>query len=170
MKCKQIQIRLADYSAQRLAPSEAGDIRRHLESCNACSLFLNEEAALAGGLERLSAVEPRTELWSRVAVALDAPEVPARHGWRFSPAWPVWGRKPLAAFATGMVAAVGLVAFTRFDAAPPESAPVVQRPVAVSSSPLLNPVMNPDVNPEVDDPMGEQMNNLMAAVDQMTQE
>ena len=165
MTCKQIRTRLADYSAQRLAPPEAGEVRLHLESCNACDLFYNEEAALARGLERLPLMEPSADLWSRVALELDTPETLRARSRRF--AWP-WSFRPVAALATGLTATAGLIGylqFARIDAPPvPVSAPVAVRP------PVVLPAPSTELNPTVDDPMSDRMDTLFAAVDQMTQE
>ena len=164
MTCKLIRTLLADYSAQRLAPSETGEIRRHLDACNACTLFYNEEAALARGLERLPKMEPSADLWSRVALELDSPETQKARSRRF--AWP-WGFRSVAALATGAVATVGLVAYTQFNA---PSAPVTGGvpPVVANGTPhLIAP--SDSLNPAVDDPMADQMDTLFAAMDQITQ-
>ncbi|MBW3625839.1 MAG: hypothetical protein KY468_20800 [Armatimonadetes bacterium] len=136
-------------------------MRRHFERCGACALFYQEEATLARELERLPLAEPASDMWSRVATGLNAPEMQPSRARRFD-----WGRRPVAAFITGLAVTAGLIAFTQFQPAPPASPPVS----IVKESYLRQPIPAPsqDVNPEVDDPLADQMNNLFAAVDQMT--
>lgn len=164
MKCKQIQTQLADYSALRLAPSDAETVRRHLDSCHGCSLFLREEASLAQGLERMAAVEPGTDLWTKVALNLDAPEIQAERARRSRWSLPL-GRRSLAAVMASLTATAALAGYTYFNNV--DTSPANPRTTIAKDLPSI-PAPSRDVNPEVDDPMADRMTHLMAAVDHMT--
>ncbi len=112
-------------------------------------------------LECAPLLAPRADLWASVASQLDAPAPKA------VPAWALLLRshalRPLAVGATVLAVAGGLFLHSQQPA-----------PVAMTSDSALIQLANTvgprtTINRSVDDPMGDQMDNLFAAVDKATQ-
>lgn len=84
MNCKQVQVRLADYSSRKCDQLEAEHIRRHIDECSACRRVLAEESALVQRLEAMPQAAPSKDLWACIAANLDAgtERVPLLKSWR----------------------------------------------------------------------------------------
>lgn len=99
MNCRQVQVRLADYSSQKCDPREAERIRRHIDQCSACRRVLAEESALVQRLEAMPHVVPTKDLWVRIAAELDAKPATARR-----PLFGTWKRWCVAVAAAASIA------------------------------------------------------------------
>ena len=155
--CNQIQTKLADYSAQRLPLSKAESVRRHLESCDDCARFLRAESALMSGLAGLGFVEPRADLWGRVAADLDLREPVGAFG--KLGAYLRGSRRTVAVAATGLVLAVGLATYSFRGSETP----------ATSKNDGIPQIITVATNsPDVDDPVGRDMSGFYAALDKIT--
>lgn len=144
MRCDQMRIRLADYSAQRCDPSEHEQVRAHLAGCAACRGLLQEESLLLNRLASLSPVEPRRDLWQDVREAIGE-TVPAH------PIW-VWRRLSL-----GVATLAAAAAALTFSLAPrPPEATVARTPAALSNLAVLDP----NQRWTVDDPLGQSLESL----------
>ncbi len=155
MKCREIQVRLADYSVQRSDPRESREIQEHLSGCPECRRLLAEEALVTQRLGSVPRMEPRRDLWADVRNRL-----PER-----APA-PV--RSLRQRLGLGVAAATALAAAATFALLPhPTQTPraTAVRPPAATSTELLRP----EQHWAEDDPLEESMAPLEALVSQVSE-
>jgi anti-sigma factor RsiW len=96
MSCERIENRILSYIDGRLKESERQDVEKHLASCSACQLRVEEFRAVSGLLDELPVIEPSPAFDARVH-ALVAAE-PVKQSW-----W-VWLHvSPRVAFAASML-------------------------------------------------------------------
>jgi len=115
MSCKKMESRIFGYVDGRLKESERLDVEKHLETCAACRLRVNEFRAVSGLLDELPVVEPSPAFDARVH-ALVAAE-PVKQDW-----W-AWLRvSPRVAFVASMllVAALWIGFYQRSPVVMPE--------------------------------------------------
>lgn len=79
MSCAKMESRILGYVDGRLKQSERLDVEKHLGSCAACRLRVNEFRAVSGLLDELPVVEPSPAFDARVH-ALVAAE-PVKQDW-----------------------------------------------------------------------------------------
>jgi hypothetical protein len=88
MSCEKMESRILGYVDGRLKESERLDAEKHLATCSACRLRVNEFRAVNDLLGELPAIEPSGAFDARVR-ALVAAEPVKQHGWwawlHFSP-------------------------------------------------------------------------------------
>lgn len=115
MSCAKMESRILGYVDGRLRESERLDAEKHLATCAACRLRVNEFRAVSGLLDELPVVEPSPSFDARVH-ALVAAE-PVKQDW-----W-AWLRvSPRVAFVASMllVAALWIGFYQRSPVIPPE--------------------------------------------------
>jgi anti-sigma factor RsiW len=71
--------RILPFVDGRLKVSERGEVEKHLASCAACRLRVNEFRAVTGLLEELPQIEPSTAFDARVRARVAAE--PVKQGW-----------------------------------------------------------------------------------------
>src|SRR5215472_9314886 len=93
MSCKNNESRILAYIDGRLKESERVEMEKHLASCAACSVQVNEFRAISDLLGELPMVEPSPEFDVRVLARVAAEPVKKLTWWSW--AWPA----PRVAFA-----------------------------------------------------------------------
>lgn len=115
MSCEKMESRILGYVDGRLKASERLDVEKHLESCAACRLRVNEFRAVSGLLDELPLIEPSPAFDARVHALVAAEPVKQQ--------WWAWLRVPprvmLVASAL-LVAALWLGFYPRPGVIPPE--------------------------------------------------
>lgn len=115
MSCEKMESRILGYVDGRLKASERLDVEKHLESCAACRLRVNEFRAVSGLLDELPLIEPSPAFDARVHALVAAEPVKQQ--------WWAWLRVPprvmLVASAL-LVAALWLGFYPRQGVIPPE--------------------------------------------------
>ncbi|HOM71985.1 MAG TPA: zf-HC2 domain-containing protein [Armatimonadota bacterium] len=66
MNCNQIQPNLLDYNRGLLNQREAAAVRAHLNVCPECRAVMDAEIKLADRLSAAPAIEPQSDVWTRV--------------------------------------------------------------------------------------------------------
>jgi len=96
MSCEKMESRILSYIDGRLKESERPEIEKHLATCAACQLRVEEFRAVAGLLDELPVIEPSPAFDARVH-ALVAAE-PVKQDW-----WAWLHVSPRVAFAASML-------------------------------------------------------------------
>ncbi|HUN63027.1 MAG TPA: zf-HC2 domain-containing protein [Candidatus Sulfotelmatobacter sp.] len=102
MSCERMESRILSYIDGRLKESERQDVEKHLASCAACQLRVEEFRAVSGLLDELPVIEPSAAFDARVH-ALVAAEPPRKQSW-----WAWLNVSPRVAFATCALLIAGL--------------------------------------------------------------
>jgi anti-sigma factor RsiW len=82
MSCNRMENRILPYIDGRLKPGEMRDVEKHLATCPACQLRVNEFRALSGLLDELPQIEPSGAFDARVRARVAAE--PVKRSWWFS--------------------------------------------------------------------------------------
>jgi len=101
MNCERMESRILSYVDGRLKESERQDVEKHLASCGACQLRVEEFRAVSGLLDELPVIEPSAAFDARV-YALVAAE-PVKQNW-----WAWLHVSPRVAFAAAMLLVAAL--------------------------------------------------------------
>jgi hypothetical protein len=96
MSCEKMESRILSYIDGRLKENERPDVEKHLASCAACQLRVEEFRAVSGLLDELPMIEPSPAFDARVR-ALVAAE-PVKQNW-----WAWMHVSPRVAFAASML-------------------------------------------------------------------
>jgi len=103
MDCREAQLHLLDSQRGRLRPDLQGDLRTHLDTCEACARAEAEEQVLTEVLERRLPQHPASiALKRRLAAQWPAPPAPTR-SW-----WSRWGASLVPALVVVVVLLVAL--------------------------------------------------------------
>lgn len=115
MSCKHMESRILAYVDGRLKESERAEMEKHLASCAACTVQVNEFRAVNDLLGELPMVEPSPEFDVRVRARVAAEPVKQKSAW-WSWAWPA----PRVAFAaTALLVAVLWLGYRNEPVTPP---------------------------------------------------
>src|SRR5205814_10257130 len=95
MSCGRMENRILPYVDGRLKEGERRDVEKHLATCAACRLRVNEFRAVSGLLDELPVIEPSAAFDIRLQARVAAE--PARQSW-----WAWLGPSPRAALAAPM--------------------------------------------------------------------
>lgn len=96
MSCTRMENRIVAYVDGRLKESERLDVEKHLATCAACQLRVNEFRAVAGFLDELPQIEPSAAFDVRVRARVAAE--PVKQGW-----WAWFRPSPRVAFAASLL-------------------------------------------------------------------
>src|SRR5271154_3467971 len=96
MSCARMENKILPYVDGRLKQSEALEMEKHLLTCPACSLRVNEFRAVSGLLDELPVIEPSAAFDVRVRARVAAE--PAKPSW-----WAWFAPSPRVAFAASML-------------------------------------------------------------------
>jgi len=96
MSCTRMENKILPYVDGRLKQSEALEMEKHLLTCPACSLRVNEFRAVRGLLDELPVIEPSAAFDVRVRARVAAE--PAKQSW-----WAWFAPSPRVAFAASML-------------------------------------------------------------------
>jgi len=96
MSCSRMEKWMLPYVDGRLKASEAQDVEKHLATCAACRLRVNEFRAVTGLLDELPQIEPSAAFDARVHARVAAE--PVKRSW-----WAWYAPSPRVAFATSML-------------------------------------------------------------------
>jgi len=116
MSCKKMEERILAYVDGRLKGSERGEVEKHLVSCAACRVRVNEFRSVSELLDELPMVEPSPAFDVRVR-ALVAAE-PAKQNW-----WAWLRPSPRIAFAASILLLATLWIGYRSQTVPPPVIP-----------------------------------------------
>lgn len=135
--CRHFQQNIPDYVAGRLSSQDMESVRQHTQTCETCSLMLNQEADFRALFAKADTLPDTPDLWNRVVQSLPA----QRTRFSFSRMW-VFGSGLVTATAASLV----LFTMTRTTPIPPISAgqPVQQPPIEKPQSyaTMLHDVQN----------------------------
>jgi len=76
LSCTKLETILCDYLDGTLSKSDAQQLERHLEGCPSCAQLANDAKAAVSFLERVEALEPPSELITKILYRLPAGEEP----------------------------------------------------------------------------------------------
>lgn len=96
MSCARMESKLLGYVDGRLKEGERLEMEKHLETCAACRLRVNEFRAVSGLLDELPVIEPSAAFDVRVRARVAAE--PVKQSW-----WKVFLPSPRVAFAASML-------------------------------------------------------------------
>jgi anti-sigma factor RsiW len=96
MSCARMENKILPYVDGRLKQNEAREMEKHLLTCPACSLRVNEFRAVSGLLDELPAIEPSAAFDVRVRARVAAE--PAKQSW-----WAWFAPSPRVAFAASLL-------------------------------------------------------------------
>jgi anti-sigma factor RsiW len=96
MSCGRMENRILGYVDGRLKESERLEMEKHLSTCAACLLRVNEFRAVTGLLDELPVIEPSAAFDIRVRARVAAE--PAKQSW-----WAWFAPSPRVAFAASML-------------------------------------------------------------------
>lgn len=84
MECREVETRLAEYSAGLLPPRQGAAIASHLERCSACAREWKSFQGVLGLVGQYAALEPPPGLWNGIynRIVTEAPEPAARSWWQ----------------------------------------------------------------------------------------
>jgi hypothetical protein len=97
MSCEKMESRILSYMDGRLKENERPEVEKHLASCAACQLRVEEFRAVSGLLDELPVIEPSPEFDARVHALVAAEPVKRQSSW----AWLTVS--PRVAFAASML-------------------------------------------------------------------
>jgi anti-sigma factor RsiW len=110
MSCSRMENKILGYVDGRLKESERLEMEKHLSTCAACRLRVNEFRAVTGLLDELPLIEPSSAFDIRVHARVAAE--PAKQSW-----WAWFAPSPRVAFVASML----LLATVWIGLRPPES-------------------------------------------------
>lgn len=87
--CAQIEERLSDYLDGQLAATERREFDAHVSGCSRCAPLLRSVSSMVGRMRTLDALEPPSDLVSRILDQTVGPRAAERKAW---PAWLGWLR------------------------------------------------------------------------------
>lgn len=96
MSCERIESRILSYIDGRLKESERPEVEKHLASCSACQLRVEEFRAVSGLLDELPVIQPSPAFDARVRAMVAAE--PVKQSW-----WAWLHVSPRVAFAASML-------------------------------------------------------------------
>src|SRR5438477_12895177 len=96
MSCGRMENRILPYVDGRLKEGERRDVEKHLATCAACRLRVNEFRAVSGLLDELPVIEPSAACDIRLQARVAAE--PVRQSW-----WAWFALSPVAALAASMM-------------------------------------------------------------------
>jgi anti-sigma factor RsiW len=96
MSCSRMENKILGYVDGRLKESERLEMEKHLSTCAACNLRVNEFRAVTGLLDELPVIEPSEAFDLRVHARVAAE--PAKQDW-----WAWFAPSPRVAFAASML-------------------------------------------------------------------
>ena len=96
MSCNRMENRILAYVDGRLKESEMAEVEKHLKTCGACQLRVNEFRAVSGLLDELPQIEPSGAFDVRVRARVAAE--PVKQSW-----WAGFAPSPRVAFAASML-------------------------------------------------------------------
>ncbi len=96
MSCGQMEKKILGYVDGRVKESERLEMEKHLETCAACRLRVNEFRAVSGLLDELPTIEPSAAFDLRVHARVAAE--PVKQSW-----WAWFAPPPRVAFAASML-------------------------------------------------------------------
>jgi anti-sigma factor RsiW len=96
MSCTRMENKVLAYLDGRLKESERLDVEKHLASCGACQLRVNEFRAVASLLDEVPQIEPSAAFDVRVRARVAAE--PVKQGW-----WAWFTPSPRVAFAASLL-------------------------------------------------------------------
>ncbi len=96
MSCSRMEKKIMGYVDGRLKEGERLEMEKHLETCAACRVRVNEFRAVSGLLDELPRIEPSAAFDLRVHARVAAE--PAKQSW-----WAWFAPTPRVAFATSML-------------------------------------------------------------------
>ena len=111
MSCSRMENRILPYVDGRLKEGERRDVEKHLATCAACQLRVNEFRAVSGLLDELPVIEPSAAFDIRMQARVAAE--PVKQSW-----WAWFAPSPRAALAASML----LLATVWLGSRPPDSA------------------------------------------------
>ena len=101
MSCSRMQKQILPYVDGRLKASEQRDVEKHLETCAACRLRVNEFRAVSGLIDELPQIEPSAAFDLRVHARVAAE--PVKRSW-----WTWYVPSPRVAFAAALLLIAGV--------------------------------------------------------------
>ncbi len=134
--CRHFQQNIPDYVAGRLSSQDMESVRQHTQTCETCSLMLNQEADIRALFAKADTLPDTPELWNRVVHSLPAQKT----RFAFSRIW---------LYGSGLVTATAasLMVFTMTRTPPimrvgtgDTQAPTVEKPHSYAT--MLNDVQN----------------------------
>jgi len=78
MRCRIVQLKLADYSVNLLSPRRAAALARHLEQCSTCQGEWRRFQAVLTATEQLAPKATPDSLWTAVAKGIDEQQTAGR--------------------------------------------------------------------------------------------
>jgi len=111
MSCSRMENRILPYVDGRLKEGERRDVEKHLATCAACQLRVNEFRAVSGLLDELPVIEPSAAFDIRMQARVAAE--PVKQSW-----WAWFAPSPRAVLAASML----LLATVWLGSRPPDSA------------------------------------------------
>ena len=96
MSCSRMENKILTYVDGRLKESERLEMEKHLSTCGACQLRVNEFRAVASLLEEVPQIEPSAAFDVRVRARVAAE--PVKQGW-----WALFIPSPRVAFAASLL-------------------------------------------------------------------
>jgi len=96
MSCSRMENKILTYVDGRLKESERLEMEKHLSTCGACQLRVNEFRAVASLLEEVPQIEPSAAFDVRVRARVAAE--PVKQGW-----WALFMPSPRVAFAASLL-------------------------------------------------------------------
>lgn len=96
MSCSRMEMKILGYVDGRLKESERLEMEKHLSTCAACQLRVNEFRAVSGLLDELPMIEPSAAFDIRLQARVAAE--PAKQSW-----WAWFAPSPRVAFAASML-------------------------------------------------------------------
>ena len=96
MSCSRMENKILTYVDGRLKESERLEMEKHLATCGACQLRVNEFRAVASLLEEVPQIEPSAAFDVRVRARVAAE--PVKQGW-----WALFMPSPRVAFAASLL-------------------------------------------------------------------
>ena len=96
MSCSRMENKILAYVDGRLKESERLEMEKHLSTCGACQLRVNEFRAVASLLEEVPQIEPSAAFDVRVRARVAAE--PVKQGW-----WALFMPSPRVAFAASLL-------------------------------------------------------------------
>lgn len=111
MSCSRMENKILPYVDGRLKPGEMAEVEKHLASCPACRLRVNEFRAVSGLLDELPVIQPSPAFDVRVHARVSAE--PVKRSW-----WASFAPAPRVVFAASLL----LLATVWLASRPPENA------------------------------------------------
>ena len=139
MSCSRMENKILGYVDGRLKESERLEVEKHLATCGACRLRVNEFRAVSSLLDELPVIEPSPAFDLRVHARVAA--IPVKQGW-----WAVFLPAPRVAIAAAMLVAATVWVGTRPNPQPQiaqDDIPVLENLDVLSNFDVLTELPQP---------------------------